>query len=67
VPQEELEPVLGITCPNILYPYVREVVSDAVVRAGFAPVMLNPVNFEAIFQAQREAKTQTQAGVGVTH
>jgi len=67
VPQEELESVLGITCPNILYPYVREVVSDAVVRAGFAPVMLNPVNFEAIFQAQREAKTQTQAGVGVTH
>ncbi len=67
VPQEELEPVLGITCPNILYPYVREVVSDAVVRAGFAPIILNPVNFEAIFQAQREAKTQAQAGVGVTH
>jgi len=67
VPQEELEPVLGITCPNILYPYVREVISDAVVRAGFASVLLNPVNFEAIFQAQREAKTQAQAGVGVTH
>lgn len=67
VPQEELESVLGITCPNILYPYVREVVSDAVVRAGFAPIILNPVNFEAIFQAQREAKTQAQAGVGVTH
>ncbi len=67
VPQEELESVLGITCPNILYPYLREVVSDAVVRAGFAPVLLNPVNFEAIFQAQREAKTQTQAGGGVTH
>jgi preprotein translocase subunit SecB len=67
VPQEELEPVLGITCPNILYPYVREVVSDAVVRAGFAPIILNPVNFEAIFQAQREAKTQAQAGAGVTH
>jgi len=67
VPQGEIESVLGITCPNILYPYVREVVSDAVVRAGFAPVLLNPVNFEAIFQAQREAKTQSQAGAGVTH
>lgn len=67
VPQHELEPVLGITCPNILYPYVREVISDAVVRAGFAPVVLNPVNFEAIFQAQREAKTQGGAGVGMTH
>jgi preprotein translocase subunit SecB len=65
VPQGEMEPVLGITCPNILYPYVREVISDAVVRAGFAPVLLNPVNFDAIFQAQREAKTQ--AGAGATH
>ena len=67
VPQGEIESVLGITCPNILYPYLREVVSDAVVRAGFSPVLLNPVNFEAIFQAQREAKTQSQAGSGVTH
>ena len=65
IPQAELGPVLGITCPNILYPYVREVISDAVVRAGFAPVLLNPVNFDAIFQAQREAKAQ--AGAGVTH
>ena len=55
VPPGELESVLGITCPNILYPYVREVVSDAVVRAGFAPVLLNAINFEAIFQAQRDA------------
>ena len=67
VPQSELEPVLGITCPNILYPYVREVISDAVVRAGFAPVVLNPVNFEAIFQAQREAKAQSAAAGTTTH
>ena len=65
VPTGELESVLGITCPNILYPYVREVVSDAVMRAGFAPVLLNPINFEAIFQAQRDAKAQ--AGAGATH
>ncbi len=65
IPQGELDPVLGVTCPNILYPYLREVISDAVVRAGFAPVLLNPVNFDAIFQAQREAKTQ--AGAGATH
>ncbi len=61
VPSEELESVLGITCPNILYPYVREVISDAVSRAGFAPVLLNPINFEAVFQAQREAKAQAGA------
>ncbi|MEO8166087.1 MAG: protein-export chaperone SecB [Betaproteobacteria bacterium] len=66
IPQAELEPVLGITCPNILYPYVREVISDAVVRAGFAPVVLNPVNFDAIFQAQHQAKAQTGAEPGTT-
>lgn len=67
IPQAELEPVLGITCPNILYPYVREVVSDAVVRAGFAPVVLNPVNFDAIFQAQREARSKSVAAGATTH
>jgi preprotein translocase subunit SecB len=63
VPQNEMDMVLGITCPNILFPYLREVVSESVVRAGFAPVILNPVNFEAIFQAQREAKAGSPAGV----
>jgi preprotein translocase subunit SecB len=53
IPANELEGVLAIACPNILFPYVREVISDTVVRAGFPPVILSPVNFEAIFQAQR--------------
>ena len=56
IPQTDIDPVLGIACPNILFPYVREVVSDTVVRAGFPPVMLNPVNFEALYQTQREAQ-----------
>jgi preprotein translocase subunit SecB len=42
--------VLGIACPNILSPYAREVVADTTVRAGFPPVVLNPVNFESIYQ-----------------
>ena len=54
IPPQELEPVLAIACPNILFPYVREVISEAVVRAGFPPVILSPVNFEAIYQAQRQ-------------
>ena len=52
LPQEELGPVLGISCPNILFPYLREVVSDMSVRAGFAPVLLEPINFEALYQQQ---------------
>jgi preprotein translocase subunit SecB len=54
IPGQELDQVLGIACPNILFPYVREVVSDTVVRAGFPPVILSPVNFEAIWSQSRQ-------------
>jgi preprotein translocase subunit SecB len=54
LPQQDLEAVLGIACPNILFPYVREVISDVVTRAGFPPVVLAPVNFEAIYQQQQQ-------------
>lgn len=54
IPESDLESVLAVVCPNILYPYVREVVTDVSVRAGFAPVVLNPVNFEALYQQQKE-------------
>jgi len=60
VPQEQLEMVLSITCPNLLFPYVRETISDAVGRAGFMPLYLNPVNFEAIY-AQRMQQAQPAA------
>jgi preprotein translocase subunit SecB len=66
IPQAEMEPILGIACPNILFPYVREVISDATSRAGFPPVMLNPMNFEVLYQQQQEQKQQ-QAGAVVTH
>jgi preprotein translocase subunit SecB len=54
VPEDNLEMIIGVTCPNILFPYVREAVSDLVTRAGFAPVLLNPINFEALFMQQKE-------------
>jgi preprotein translocase subunit SecB len=63
IPETEIETVLAIMCPNILYPYLREVVSDLAVRAGFAPVVLNPINFEALYQQQKQ---QAQAPA-VTH
>ena len=54
VPAENLEPILAVTCPNILFPYVREAVSDMVTRAGFAAVLLNPINFEALYMQQKQ-------------
>jgi preprotein translocase subunit SecB len=69
LPAEELEVVLAVACPNILYPYLREVVSDISVRGGFAPVVLNPINFEAIYQQQkqRQAQTEGQAAEAIKH
>ncbi|MCE1185986.1 MAG: protein-export chaperone SecB [Zoogloea sp.] len=54
VPTEELEPIMMIGCANILFPYAREVISDAITRAGFQPVILAPVNFEALYQQNRQ-------------
>ena len=54
IPEDNLEPLLAIACPNILCPYVREVVSESVTRAGFAPVVLQPVNFEAMYAARQQ-------------
>jgi preprotein translocase subunit SecB len=55
VPQDDLQPILGIACPNILFPYARETVSDSINRAGFPPVILAPVNFEALYQQRNQA------------
>ncbi len=68
IPAEEMESVLAVMCPNILYPYLREVVSDVAVRGGFAPVLLNPINFDAIYQQQKQqALAQTEAAATVKH
>ena len=58
VPGENMEVVVSITCPNILFPYAREAVSDMVTRAGFAPVLLNPINFEALFMQQKQQQSE---------
>lgn len=68
VPAEQMPMVLGIGCPNIVFPYLRETVSDVVIRAGFPPLLLNPVNFEAIFMQQQQAQQQqTAAAPAQTH
>jgi preprotein translocase subunit SecB len=63
VPEENLDPLLSIACPNILFPYAREVVSELVTRAGFSPVILQPVNFEALY-ASRLQQAQEAAAAG---
>jgi preprotein translocase subunit SecB len=66
VPQDSIDGVLGITCPNILFPYAREVISDMVIRAGFPPVLLNPVNFEALYMQQKQQQEASSEGQPLT-
>ena len=54
IPAEDVELLLGVACPNILFPYAREAVSTTVTRAGFPPVLLAPINFEAMYQQQQQ-------------
>lgn len=67
LPPEELESVLAIICPNILYPYLREVVSNMAIHAGFTPVLLNPINFEVLYQQQKQQQAQAQAATTTQH
>ena len=66
VPSENIEGLLAVACPNILFPYARETVSDVVTRAGFPPVLLNPINFEALF-AQQKQQAQQAGASDATH
>jgi len=56
--QADLDPVVATVCPNVLFPYARETISDIINRAGFPPVLLAPVNFDGIYQ-QRLAEQQS--------
>ena len=50
IPQDQMNPVLSVACPQIIYPYLRSNVADLVQRAGFPPVHLNEINFESMYQ-----------------
>jgi len=65
IPQEQMEPLIAVACPNILFPYAREAVSDAITRAGFQPIVLQPVNFEAMY-VQRLEEQAAAAGQPAT-
>lgn len=70
---DNLRRVLGTACPNILFPYARENIDAVVVKGGFPPVMLAPVNFEGLYQqALNQAQAQgtaegAEGGEAATH
>jgi preprotein translocase subunit SecB len=66
IADEQVQQILGIACPGIVYPYLRAIVSDVCTRAGFPPVVLSEVNFQAMYEAQR-AQAEAKAGMPVTN
>ena len=59
--ETELKYLLGSQCMNVLFPYLREVVSDLTVRGGFPPLILSPVNFDALYQQHLQRQDQQEA------
>ncbi len=65
VPMEQLDPLLGIVCPNMLYPYLRANIADAITRTSLPPLHLSEVNFQAMYEqrlAEHRAQQQQQQG-----
>jgi preprotein translocase subunit SecB len=62
VPQEQMQGIVSIVCPQMIYPYLRAIVSDVCTRAGFPPILLTEVNFQAMFEAQQQAQAAEANG-----
>ena len=66
IPEDQLQPIIGIACPGIIYPYLRAIISDVCTRAGFPPVLLAEVDFQAMYEAQ-QAQALAQANGAATN
>ena len=65
VPQDQMQGIISIVCPQMIYPYLRAIVSDICTRAGFPPIMLTEVNFQAMFEAQQAQAAGNGSASGI--
>ncbi|MBP6599593.1 MAG: protein-export chaperone SecB [Giesbergeria sp.] len=63
IPEDQMGPVMGIACPQIVYPYLRSNVADIVNRAGFPPVHLAELNFQSMYEEQQQQQAQAANAV----
>jgi len=66
-PEQHLATMLATVCPNILFPFAREAVSDVVTRGGFPQMLLSPVNFEQLYAQELQRRRQAESEGSVTH
>lgn len=62
LPEEQMSQIMGIACPQIVYPYLRGNVADLISRGGFPPVHLSEINFQAMYEQQRANAAEQEAG-----
>jgi preprotein translocase subunit SecB len=71
IPEADMQPILGVHCPNILFPYARECIARAIMDAGYPPVHLAPINFEALYAQQvaqmQAAQAKSTPSIATTH
>jgi preprotein translocase subunit SecB len=60
LPDDQMQGIVRIVCPQMIYPYLRAIVSDICTRAGFPPILLNEINFQAMFEAQQQQAAAQQ-------
>ena len=63
LPEDQMGPIIGIACPQIVYPYLRGNVADLIQRAGFPPVHLSEINFQSMYEQQQLAQTTGESPV----
>ena len=62
IPDEQIDPLLGIACPTILYPYLRSNIADVITRAGFQAIHLSEINFQALYEQRLQAAMEEAQG-----
>lgn len=62
IPEDQMQGIVGVVCPQMIYPYLRAIVSDVCTRAGFPPILLAEVNFQAMFEQQQAAQAANGSG-----
>jgi preprotein translocase subunit SecB len=66
IPVDQLDPMLGIGCPTIIYPYLRSNIADVITRSGFPPIHLAEINFESFYSQRLQAIAEQQAAAATT-
>jgi preprotein translocase subunit SecB len=65
VPASDIGPLLGVACPTVIFPYLRESMSDVITRGGFPPLLLAPLSFEQLYLQQQQAQAQPGSSIQI--